>query len=102
MLIAMKSLEKGISKLILNESKINEDLDQNWAVVSEAIQNILRRISYPKPYEALKQLTRGNSKIDKNTIHSFIDTLDIELSLKERMKEITPFNYIGSKLTIDN
>jgi len=100
LLIAIKSLDKGISKLILNEVKINHDLDQNWAVVSEAIQNILRRISYPKPYEALKQLTRGNTTINKQSIHDFIDTLDIDSILKDRMKEITPFNYIGYKLDL--
>ncbi len=98
MLIALKSLEKGVSKLILNESKLHEDLDQNWAVVSEAIQNILRKISYPQPYETLKKLTRGNANIDKKSIHNFIDTLDIDQSLKEKMKEISPFNYTGYKL----
>ena len=96
--IALNSLEKGISKLILNESKLYDDLDQNWAVVSEAIQNILRKISYTEPYETLKKLTRGKSSIDKKTIHDFIDTLEINQNLKERMKEISPFNYIGYKL----
>ncbi len=98
LLIALTSLEKGISKLILNESKLYSDLDNNWAVVSEAIQNILRKISYPKPYETLKKLTRGKSTIDKTVIHEFIDSLEIDKHLKERMKEITPFNYIGYKL----
>ncbi len=98
LLIALTSLDKGISKLILNETKLHADLDENWAVVSEAIQNILRKISYPEPYETLKKLTRGKSSINKETIHEFIDSLDIDISLKNIMKEITPFNYIGYKL----
>jgi len=97
-LIAITSLEKGISKLILNRSKLDEDLDNNWAVVSEAIQNILRKISYPEPYEALKRLTRGNTGINKEILHEFIDSLEISEELKINMKEITPFNYIGYKL----
>ncbi len=98
LLISIQSLQKGISKLVLNEEKINSDLEANWAVVSEAIQNILRKISYPQPYEALKQLTRGNADINKATIHDFIDSLDIDDVLKSKMKKITPFNYIGYKI----
>ena len=98
MLIALKSLNKGIGKLILNEEKLKEDLDNNWAVVSEAIQNVLRKIAYPEPYETLKKLTRGNSQITKESLHSFIDSLDISEEIKIYMKEITPFNYVGYTL----
>ncbi len=100
LLVSIKSLQKGISKLVLNKDKIDADLDANWAVVSEAIQNILRKISYPKPYETLKQLTRGNTNIDKEAIHNFIDTLDVDAAIKEKMKKITPFNYIGYKIKV--
>ena len=94
-LIAFKSTIKGISKLIVNESKIKEDLDNNWAVVAEAIQTILRRINYPEPYEALKDLTRTNQKIDKKNIHKFIDSLKVEKSVKSELKNITPENFTG-------
>ena len=94
-LIAFKSTIKGISKLIVNESKIKEDLDNNWAVVAEAIQTILRRINYPEPYEALKDLTRTNQKIDKKSIHKFIDSLTLEKSVKSELKNITPQNFTG-------
>ena len=93
--IAINSLEKGLGKLILNEVKINEDLENNWAVVAEAIQTILRREKYPNPYEALKDLTRGNSKIDKKSMHKFIDGLKVSTTLKKELKKITPQNYIG-------
>ena len=94
-LIAFKSTIKGINKLIVNESKIKEDLNDNWAVVAEAIQTILRRINYPKPYEALKELTRTNTKIDKNSIKKFIDSLDISEEIKIELKNITPENFTG-------
>ncbi len=94
-ILAIKSLEKGLQKLVLNETKIKEDLDNNWAVVAEAIQTILRRENYPNPYEALKDLTRGNNKIDKTTIHQFINGLKINATLKKELKAITPSNYIG-------
>ena len=94
-LIAFKSTIKGINKLIVNESKIKEDLNDNWAVVAEAIQTILRRINYPKPYEALKELTRTNTKIDKNSIKKFIDSLDISEEIKSELKNITPENFTG-------
>lgn len=94
-LLSILSLEKGISKLILNEEKLKKDLDNNWAVVAEAIQTILRRENYPQPYEALKELTRGKESIDKNTIHQFINSLKISVALKKELKAITPFNYIG-------
>ncbi len=94
-ILAIKSAEKGIRKLVLNESKIKADLDNNWAVVAEAIQTILRRENYPNPYEALKTLTRGNHAIDKVAIHHFISSLKISAALKKELKAITPFNYIG-------
>lgn len=94
-LIALASLKKGINKLILNETAIYQDLENNWAVVAEALQTILRSINYPNPYETLKQLTRKNTKINKETIHKFIDTLDVTNEVKERMKAISPHNYIG-------
>jgi adenylosuccinate lyase len=94
-LLSILSLEKGISKLILNKEKLHADLDNNWAVVAEAIQTILRRENYPKPYEALKELTRGKTSIDRNAIHSFIDSLKISAALKKELKAISPFNYTG-------
>ena len=94
-LLATKSLLKGLDKLILNEEAFKRDLENNWAVVAEAIQTILRREGYPKPYEALKELTRTNSKIDANSIASFIETLNISSHVKEELKAITPENYTG-------
>ena len=94
-LLALKSIEKGLGKLLLNEAKLHEDLEQNWAVVAEAIQTILRREGYPKPYEALKDLTRGNNKINKESIHAFIDSLQINATLKKELKRISPHNYTG-------
>lgn len=94
-LIAFKSLEKGFSKLILNEEALNNDLNKNWAVVAEAIQTVLRREKYPNPYEALKELTRGKIRIDKEDIHRFINELDLDQVIKDELLEITPFNYIG-------
>ena len=86
---------KGISKLILNEDKIKEDLDNNWVVIAEAIQTVLRRENYPQPYEALKDLTRGKSSINQKTIHTFIDSLKISAKLKKELKDISPFNFTG-------
>lgn len=94
-ILSFKSIEKGLSKLVLNDEKIYQDLDNNWAVVAEAIQTILRRENYPNPYEALKDLTRGKSKIDQATIHQFVDSLKISASLKKELKAITPHNYTG-------
>ena len=94
-LLAYKSLRKGLEKLILNEEKMREDLDKNWAVVAEAIQTILRRENYPNPYEALKALTRTNVKMNKEVIHKFVDNLDISIEVKKELKAITPFNYTG-------
>jgi adenylosuccinate lyase len=94
-LLSVKALEKGLNKLILNESKLKADLDNNWAVVAEAIQTILRRENYPQPYEALKELTRGKNAIDKKAIHDFIRTLKISAALKKELKAITPHSYTG-------
>ncbi len=94
-LIAFKSLLKGLNKLKLNEQKLNQDLDNNWAVVAEAIQNILRREAFPKPYEALKSLTRGNKKINKEKIREFIENLNVSDSVKEELFSISPQSYIG-------
>ena len=94
-LIGFKSTLKGLNKLLLNERKFEEDLENNWAVVAEAIQTILRREGYPNPYEALKGLTRTNEKINKTSISNFIDTLDVNDTIKEELKRITPSNYTG-------
>ena len=94
-ILAIKSLKKGLQKLILNESKMKSDLEDNWAVVAEAIQTILRRESFPNPYEALKELTRNNEAITKEKIHQFIDGLKINAKLKKELKSITPLNYTG-------
>lgn len=94
-LIAMQSLVKGLDKLIVNELKIEQDLEDNWMVVAEGIQTILRRENYPNPYEALKALTRTNEKITKTILHQFIDNLPINDKIKTELKQITPFNYTG-------
>lgn len=94
-LIAYTSILKGLDKLILNESVLHEDLNNNWAVVAEAIQTILRREGYPKPYEALKDLTRTNSVITQITLHEFINSLNISEDVKDELKLISPFNYTG-------
>ena len=93
--ISIQSLQNGLSKLILNESAIKADLENNWAVVAEAIQTILRRENYPNPYEALKDLTRGKAKIDKAAMHRFISSLKISAALKKELKAISPSNYTG-------
>ncbi|MEC3908391.1 adenylosuccinate lyase [Tamlana sp. 2201CG12-4] len=94
-IIGFKSTLKGLNKLLLNESKFAEDLENNWAVVAEAIQTILRREGYPNPYEALKGLTRTNSKINQDSISNFIDTLEVSNTIKDELKRITPSNYTG-------
>jgi adenylosuccinate lyase len=94
-LIALKSLLRGLGKLILNADVIRADLQKNWAVVAEAIQTILRREGYPEPYEALKALTRTHSVMDQNTIAEFINTLDLPKSVKKELLKITPENYTG-------
>ncbi len=95
MLISYVSLEKGIDKLELNQSAINKDLEDNWAVVAEAIQTILRREGYPKPYEALKSLTRTNQAITQQAISEFINTLEVSPEIKNELKRISPFTYTG-------
>ena len=93
--IAVESTLKGLRKLILNEQKLHEDLEANWAVVAEAIQTILRREAYPNPYEALKQLTRTNQKIDEKTIREFVAALDVDEEVRKQLLAITPQNYTG-------
>ncbi len=93
--LALRSLEKGMGKLLLNRDKLKQDLDNNWAVVAEAIQTILRRENYPQPYEALKELTRGKTSISKEDIHEFIKTLKVSAAVKKELKAITPHNYTG-------
>jgi adenylosuccinate lyase len=94
-MIALASIEKGLGKLVLNEKKIAADLEDNWAVVAEAIQTVLRREKYPNPYEALKELTRGATGINKESMHTFIDGLQVSAALKKELKKITPGNYTG-------
>ncbi|MBW6459717.1 MAG: adenylosuccinate lyase [Bacteroidales bacterium] len=94
-LVSIKALLKGLDKLILNEVKIKEDLQENWAVISEAIQTILRRENYPNPYESLKKITRTNKPINRQVMHDFIDSLKVSREVKEELKRITPENYTG-------
>lgn len=94
-MIAFASLEKGLGKLILNEQAMADDLENNWAVVAEAIQTILRSVGYPNPYEALKNLTRTNAKVTEQTIEEFVGTLDVTDEVKQRIRSITPHNYVG-------
>ncbi|MCO5267859.1 MAG: adenylosuccinate lyase [Brumimicrobium sp.] len=94
-IIAFNSTQKGLEKLVLNESALADDLEDNWAVIAEAIQTILRREGYPQPYEALKKLTRKNEKVTKETVHHFIDNLEVNELLKKELKNITPHNYTG-------
>jgi adenylosuccinate lyase len=94
-IIAIKSLKKGLGKLVLNEPKMKEDLEKNWAVVAEAIQTILRRENYPNPYEALKDLTRGNAHISKESIQQFVEGLPVSDKIKKELIGLTPDKYIG-------
>lgn len=94
-LLAFRSMEKGLGKLIVNDEAIYQDLENNWAVVAEAIQTILRRENYPNPYEALKALTRGNHKINQDSIRQFIDGLKVSEAVKKELRAITPHNYTG-------
>jgi adenylosuccinate lyase len=94
-ILSFKSIEKGLNKLVLNDEKIYQDLEANWAVVSEAVQTILRREQYPNPYEALKELTRGKKGITKESMHQFIDSLDVSAAVRKELKAITPHNYTG-------
>ena len=97
-LIAFHSTLNGLNKLLLNEVKLNEDLENNWAVVAEAIQTILRTSGYEKPYEALKGLTRKNEKVTQESVHAFVDTLNVADDIKKRLKAISPQNYLGIQL----
>jgi adenylosuccinate lyase len=94
-LIAFQSTLKGLRKLILNEDKLHADLENTWAVVAEAIQTILRREAYPNPYEALKALTRTNERMTEETIHAFIEGLDVSEEVRQELLAITPWNYTG-------
>ena len=94
-LIAIKSLKKGVNKLVINKEKITNDLNENWAVVAEAIQTILRREGYPNPYETLKKLTRSNAKITSDTINDFINNLEVDKIIKDELRKINPSNYTG-------
>jgi adenylosuccinate lyase len=97
-ILALNSIGKGLDKLVLNRNRLQQDLENNWAVVAEAIQTVLRRENYPKPYEALKELTRGQSGITKQSLHSFIDGLKVPATVKRELKKITPSNYTGVQL----
>jgi adenylosuccinate lyase len=94
-LLSLKSIGKGLGKIILNGAALEKDLENNWAVVAEAIQTILRREGYPNPYEALKELTRTNTTITKESIATFIDHLNVSEQIKEELKAISPKNYTG-------
>ncbi len=95
MLISLESLQKGLNKLELNQAAIDADLEENWAVVAEAIQTVLRREGYPKPYEALKELTRTNASITESSIKNFIETLQVDEQVKEELRKISPFTFTG-------
>ena len=95
-ILSFLSIQKGLGKLVLNEEKIRKELDQNWAVLAEAIQTILRRENYPHPYEALKSLTRGNASINKETLTAFIDSLKVSKKVKSELKSLRPDNYLGT------
>jgi len=97
-ILALKAIEKGLTKLVLNKDKLILDLENNWAVVAEAIQTILRREDYPKPYEALKELTRGKNGITRQSIYDFIDKLNVSAVVKKELKKISPHNYTGMRL----
>jgi adenylosuccinate lyase len=93
--VALKSIQKGLNKLVVNKEKIRDDLENNRAVVAEAIQTILRREGYPNPYEALKELTRKHDKVTEEDFIAFINNLEIDDSVKEELKKISPENYTG-------
>lgn len=94
--IALKSIQKGFGKLMLNEGKLYDDLEDNWMVIAEGIQVILRREGYPQPYEALKTLTRGRQLVTREHLHEFVDTLEVSEEVKEELKRLTPHNYVGA------
>ena len=93
--IAFKSLVQGLDKLVLNKARIDQDLEDNWAVVAEAIQTILRRENYPNPYETLKELTRTHQKLNAQSFADFIDSLRVSAEVKQELKGISPHNYTG-------
>jgi adenylosuccinate lyase len=93
--LAIRSIERGLQKLVLNEEKIRVDLQMNWIVIAEAIQTILRREKYPNPYEALKALTRGNAHVDTSTFERFVDGLAVSEEVKNELRSVTPFTYVG-------
>ncbi len=97
-ILGLKSIERGLAKLVLNADKLTLDLENNWAVVAEAVQTVLRREDFPRPYEALKNLTRGKNGITRSTMHEFIDSLDIAPIVKKELKKISPHNYTGIRL----
>ena len=99
-LIAIKSLHKGLGKIVLNEVRLHQDLEDNWMVVSEAIQTVLRREGFPQPYEALKALTRGKAHIGREEIHASIQSLPVPTDIQAELLAITPFNYTGSTITV--
>ena len=101
-LIALNSILKGLGKLKLNETKIAADLENNWAVVAEGIQTVLRREGYEAPYEALKNLTRGKDRVEEQDIHAFIDILQVSDAIKAELKKIRPENYTGIDLMSDH
>ena len=94
-LISFKSILKGFGKLIINKEAIDSDLEDNWAVIAEAVQTILRREAYPNPYEALKELTRTNSAMTKKDFEKFIDALKVDKKVKDELRKLSPFNYTG-------
>ena len=97
-LIALSSLNKGLDKIDINKSVIKNDLDNNWAIVAEAIQTVLRREMVPNPYELLKDLTRGNKEVNKKSLSDFIEKLPVNNNVKEELKSISPHNYLGNSL----
>jgi adenylosuccinate lyase len=94
-LVSTKSIARGLEKLLINKEKFAQDLENNWMVISEGIQTILRSINYPNPYEALKELTRTNSKVDQETFKVFILGLDVDDDIRKRLLELSPSNYLG-------
>jgi adenylosuccinate lyase len=94
-LLSVNSLQRGLCKVIINRDRIHQDLEDNWVVVSEAIQTVLRREGYPQPYEALKKLTRTNAKVTQQSMIQFISSLDVSDAVKDELIAITPFNYTG-------
>ena len=94
-LISFESILKGLNKIYVNKEKIDQDIEENWIVISEAIQTILRREGYNNPYEIMKELTRKNQKIDKESLHKFIDKLEVSSAIKKELKQISPYNYTG-------